>query len=119
MLSLRPAPSIEPLKVGTLAASVKVSATAPPTKASTEVMLMPEVVTAFAAVMLKALAVARPVRVSVLVPPVRVVIALKTVPFKVPAVGPVTTHALVPSVAAKVLVPACLLYTSDAADDLL
>src|ERR1051325_8667364 len=101
---LPPPPMIEPLKVVTPAASVNVSAPVPPTSDSIPVALMLETDTAFAPVMLQALPAATPVSVSVPVPPASFWMPEKlVVALSVPALFPVITHALVPSVAAREL----------------
>ena len=104
-VSVPPPPAMLPLKT-TPEACVKVSLTDPPTNALMLVPLMPSAVTALAPVKLKVVSTLRPASVSAPVPPVRLVMALNAVlVLSVPALVPVTAHALVPSVATSVSMP--------------
>src|ERR1044071_6688343 len=103
---LPPPPAIEPLDELTPGASVNVSLPAPPTSDSIPVALMLETDTALAPVMLHALPAATPVSVSMPVPPASVWMPENVVVvLSVPALLPEITQALVPSVAASVLLP--------------
>src|ERR1051325_7151792 len=103
---LPPPPAIEPLNELTPAASVNVSLPAPPTSDSIPVALMLETDTAFAPEILHALPAATPVKVSMPVPPASVWMSENVVvALSVPALFPEITEALVPSVAASVLLP--------------